>query len=334
MKNLSLIVLNYNGLSHLKEYFNSVFEQTLVPNEVFMLDNCSTDGSQDFVKKYYPEVKIFKNKFNAGTAQGSNIAFTKTSGKFVIFQSNDIRLDKNCVKELYQFLQEHDDVGIVTSVLLNYYTYKESGKKIIDNAGGIADIFGFGMQNYPAKNLKNIPSSGEAFFSYGGSFIIKRELWNKVSGFDQRYFTLNDDLDLSWRVRLLGYKVMYTKKSFIYHKVSATLRVVFDRPTKHYWSERNFMRTFLKNTSNKHLLLIFPLYFLLLLAEIIFLTSRGKFALAFSDVKAILWNIFYLPETISMRLKVQSNKKPNNVWSLLIKSSLKLHLFKEFSKTI
>ncbi|MBI2641803.1 glycosyltransferase family 2 protein, partial [Candidatus Roizmanbacteria bacterium] len=229
MKKVSLVVLNYNGLLHLKEYFDSVFKQTLIPDEIIMFDNLSKDGSREFVKENYTKVKIItEDSYNTGTAAGSNIAFSHSSGDYVVFQSNDIKLERNCIKELVRILDANKDVGIATSVLLNYYKDQKTGEHLIDNAGGIVDIFGFGMQKYPGMRRETIPESGEVFFTYGGSFIIRRSLFEKIGGFDKRYFTLNDDIDLSWRARLQGYRVMYSKKSIVYHKVSATLGKLYN----------------------------------------------------------------------------------------------------------
>lgn len=334
-KKVSLIVLNYNGLPHLKEYFDSLFAQTLLPDEIFMMDNLSKDGSREFVKKDYPQVTIVtEDRFNTGTAMGFNIAFAKSTGTYVIFQSNDIRLDKNCVNELYYFMKKHADVGIATSVLLNYYKDNKTGKHRIDNAGGITDVLGFGMQNYPAKQIEDIADCEEVFFSYGGSCIVRRKAFEKVGGFDERFFTLNDDLDLSWRIRLSGYKVMYTKKSIVYHKVSATLGKLYSQPLKHYWSERNLIRTFLKNSSTKQLLFFLPLNLIFSLSQIVYFCLRGKFLLAFADVKALIWNILYLPQTLMLRYKIQSMKRKNNIERILLKSSLKLKLFLKFHKAL
>jgi GT2 family glycosyltransferase len=339
---ISLVVLNYNGLSHLKEYFDSVFGQSVIPDEIIMFDNLSRDGSREFVRKNYPKVKIIvEDSYNTGTATGSNIGFRHTSGDYIIFQSNDIKLHKNCVKELINILDNNPKVGIATSVLLNYYKDKKTGEPastqrgehLIDNAGGIADIFGFGMQNYPQKKCADIPESGEVFFSYGGSFIIRSKLFEKVGGFDDRYFTLNDDFDLSWRVRLLGYKVMYTKKSIVYHKVSATLGKR-NWGVKHYWSQRNLMRTFLKNASNLHLLLICPLYWILFFAQVLYFFARGKFSLAFANLKAFFWNLLYLPETLVLRYRIQSQKRKNNIAQVIIFANLKLKFFREFHKAL
>ena len=330
---VSLVVINYNGLVHLKEYFDSVYAQTRMPDEVIMMDNASADESVKFVTKHYPKVQIIKNPFNAGTALGSNIAFDYCKGDLVIFQSNDIKLDKNCVAGLVEAMSDQS-VGIATSILLQYFRYKKDKQMIIDNAGGVSDVYGLGMQKYPEGRYQDLKSQEEVFFSYGGSFIIRRELFERTNGYDQRYFTLNDDIDLSWRVRLLGKKIIYVKKSFIYHKVSATLGILFVRSIKRYWSERNVMRTLIKNHTLRDLLIYFPQYLLLLLAEMGYFLYRKRPDLFLADLKAILWNLLYLPETLWMRLKIQRGVVNRNLSQIMSKKSYKLMLFSSMKHTI
>jgi GT2 family glycosyltransferase len=325
---VSLIVLNYNGVSLLKEYFDSVTKQSTRLHEIFMLDNHSTDNSVDFVREHYPFVQVIQTKKNYGTAEGSNLAFENVSGELVIFQSNDVRLDRNCVRELIRFMNVYPDCGVCSSVLLQKQT------KIIDNTGGICDIFGYPMQKYPNLNLKDIPDFEEVFFSYGGSFIVRREVFEKVGGFDKRFFTLNDDLDFCWRVKKAGYKIYYMKKSFVGHKGSATLKNLFNRPQKHYWSERNMFRSYLKNQSLLFLLLFLPGYIFLLFAEMSYFLYRLKFSLFWADLKAIFWNLVYLPETMLLRFKMFYSGKKRLTLSQFSLISFKLKLFKDFKKVL
>lgn len=329
---ISLVVLNYNGIHLLKEYFDSLMKQTLLPDEIIMLDNNSSDTSVEFVKKNYPKVKVVVNPTNDGTAEGSNKGFAHVTGDYVIFQSNDLKLDKNCLKELVDLITSDKQIGIVTSVFLKYKPEK-NGEYLVDNAGGIVDMFGFGMQKYPAVPVKEIPETGEVFFSYGSSFIIPTKLYKKLKGFDDRFFTLNDDIDLSWRVRKLGYNILYTKKSFVYHLGSATLGPLFQRAQKRYWSERNTIATLIKNHTPLMLLINGTIYIVLLLAEMAYFIYRGRFNLFWADFKAILWNIKEFPETLKRRWEIQSMSK-RNIQLPFEKKSLKLSLFNDFKKVI
>ena len=325
-KKVSLIVLNYNGKEHLKEYFTSVFKQTNLPDEVVMFDNLSTDGSREYVSKYFPKVKIVtEDRYNTGTATGSNIGFYHAKGDYVIFQSNDLRLDPHCVEGLVSMLTRDKKIGIVSSVLV-WYHKNPQGLRLLDSAGGMLDMYGFGMQNYPNSHLEDLPEKEEVFFTYGGSFIIRREAFKEAGGFDDRFFTLNDDLDLSWRVRLMGYKVVYTKKSIVYHKGSATIK---KRAwgQKRFWAEKNSIRSFIKNSDHAHLLKSLPMYIILLFGEITYFLYRGRISLFIADIKAVLWNLWYLPDTLKLRRAIQTRRRKNNIDEIMKKTSFKLKFF-------
>lgn len=322
---ISLVVLNYNGIHLLKEYFDSLFKQTLIPDEIIMLDNNSTDDSVKFVNKKYPKVKVVQNKTNDGTAEGSNKGFQHVTGDYVIFQSNDLKLEKNCIKALVDLIKTDKKIGIITSVFLKYKPEK-NGEYLVDNAGGIVDMFGFGMQKYPAVPVKEIPEIGDVFFSYGSSFIIPTKLYKKMNGFDDRFFTLNDDIDLSWRVRKLGYSIFYTKKSIVYHHGSATLGPLFQRAQKRYWSERNTIATLIKNHTFPMLIMYGTIYMMLLFAEMAYFLYRKRPELFWADFKAILWNIFQFPETIKRRHAIQKMSK-KNISLPFEKKSIKLSLY-------
>jgi len=333
-KSISLVVLNFNGRQHLDEYFTSVFSQTMQPDEVIMFDNMGTDGSCEFVQEKFPSVKIItEDRFNTGTALAYNTAIQHASGEFIVLQSNDIVLDTKCVEVLYKNLEADSKIGIVSSITIRYPN-KKLRKYIVDQAGGLMDTYGFGMQNYPQIPVKDIPDIGEVFFAYGDSIIFRRDVFNKINGLDERMFMIHDDIDLSWRMRLQGYKIIYAKHSFVYHKGSATIGSNLGRPHIRFLSERNGIRCFIKNTSPQQFIRTLPLYIMLLCGEMGYFLYRGKFQLFFADVCAILWNLWYLPETLRLRAYIQSNIKRNNVDTLFYNKSFKLMLFKHFSRSL
>lgn len=327
---VSVVVLNYNGVEFLKEYFDSLFQQSLLPDEIIFLDNASSDDSIQFVKKYYPEVITVSNPYNAGTAEGSNIAFNYANGDYIIFQSNDIRLDKNCIKELVNAMRLNEEIGICTSVLIQY-----KKPDVIETAGGVMDIYGFTSHHLYQKKIAEVPDKEEVFHCYGCSFIMRKEVFEKIGGYDHRYFTLNDDSDLCWRTRITGKKVFYSKKSIVYHKGQGTLgRPEFKRFSKRFWSARNNMRTVLKNYAPQELVTKFPMYCILFFAETGYFLLRGRIWLFLANVSALFWNLFYLPETLYLRWKTQRLRRKNNINNLLIPHSLKLNMFNEFRKVI
>ncbi|MFA9288575.1 MAG: glycosyltransferase family 2 protein [Weeksellaceae bacterium] len=333
---VSLIVLNYNGIDMLEEYFTSVFAQTRVPDEIIMLDNASVDGSREYVQKKFPKVTIVANPINEGTSKASNTAFKHASGDYVIFQSNDLKLEKHCVEALVTNLDNHADVGICTSVLMQYRLTAGNKELLVETAGGVMDMFGFASHNHYLDKIKTLPAEAESFLCFGASFIIRRKVFEKIKGFDNTFFTLNDDIDLCWRTRIVGYKVMFSRDSLVYHRGQATLgRPDVKRFQKRFWSARNNLRTVIKNYSNLQILTLFPVYMLMLIAEAGYFLLRGKWTLFKADIAAIGWNIMMLPDTLKERVHIQklwsSNQQVTNTW---IKKSLKLEMFPVFHKAI
>lgn len=330
---VAVIILNYNGKQFLDDCLSSLKRQSFKDYQVWVLDNASSDGSVDYIKKRYPWVKVIGNERNDGTAEGSNVAARKTESKYIVFMSNDIKADRDCLKYLVETLDQDEKVGICSSKLLRFEKDKKIGRYLIDNVGGDLDIYGFGWPRGTGRTGRQWEKKKDVSFSYGGSFIIRRKLFEKIGGYDQQYFTLGDDIDLSWRTRLLGYRVVVNPASFVYHRVSATLGTIYQRPQRRFWSERNYLRTLIKNYEAKNLFLILPRYFVIEAMEVVFflfLKRQPRVVLAL--IKAFLWNLFVFPSTLKERAKIQKMRvvKDEEILKMMFKKSFKLATYKLF----
>ncbi|MBI2617406.1 glycosyltransferase family 2 protein [Candidatus Gottesmanbacteria bacterium] len=322
---ISLIVLNYNGKHLLKDYFDSVNIQTRSPDEIILFDNCSVDGSFDFVRKKYPNVRIIKeDSYNTGAVLGLNIASKYATGELFLFQSNDVRMDKNCIKVLEEAFKKNGKVGLGTSVSLT--ANRTQKEEFVENAGAEMDVIGFTWPLHYGKKRKEIPREEEVFCVYGNSIMVRAEIFKTLGGFDEKYFALHDDIDLSWRVRLLGYTVCYHAGSYVSHLGHATLGKTYNRAQKRYWSERNCLRTMLKNYSLKSLCIYLPFYICILGAEMGYHVRKFRFDLCIAIIRAIGWNGFYLVDTLKKRIYIQRIRKINDsqILPLLYHGSLKL----------
>lgn len=306
---VAVIVLNYNGKHFLSESLPSLVKQSYHQIKIYVADAGSSDGSVEYVKKSFKSVEVIRSTGDIGPSGLSNFAVPRTKGKYVVLMSNDMKFDKDCVKQLVETLEEDPSVGICTSVLVQNKKDLLTKQYVLDNAGGDLDILGFGMPHSWGKPFRTYPRElEEVFFSYGGSFIIRRELFKKIGGFDRLFWGLSDDIDLSWRVRLLGYKVVVNPRSFLYHHVSPTLGKN-KRSRNRFLSERNSLRMLLKNYSASSLVKILPRYVLLEGGEFGFYLLRMKFDLAWAIVRAFWWNLLNLPDTLKERSKIQRTRK-------------------------
>ena len=328
---VSIINVSLNGKELLEAHLPSLKNLEYSNYEVIIVDNGSTDGSVEFVKENYPEFKIIKNQENLGTAEGSNVAIKEAKGKYIFWVSNDMEFDPYILNHLVACCEEDVIIGICTVKMRKI----KGGRMIneIDSLGADLDIFGF-----PASRGIHEQDSGQydyktdIFFSFGGAMFIRRSLLNIIGGYDSDYLTLADDIDLSWRAHLAGYRVVVEPKAFLYHRVSATLGKMHNRAQRRYLSERNTLRTLLKNYSLGYLFWILPAYSAILFSEIFFFVVLGKLQIAFFLLKAINWNIVHFGNTLKKRKKVQEMRKVNDakIQEIMLKHSEKIRYFFDF----
>ncbi|GAI92372.1 unnamed protein product, partial [marine sediment metagenome] len=218
---VSVIIINYNGLGDLEEFFDSIFNLTYKNVELIIIDNNSQDNSVEIIQKNYPIVKIVELKKNYGFAKGNNLGMPFTKGKYIVLLNMDTVVDKNWLTELVKVAEQSNYIGIIGSKIYYY-----DNREIIDFAGGSSNIYGkafhIGMSN---KDNEILNKKKTTFYICGASLLIKRELYDKIGLFDPIYFAYFEDVDLCWRAWMIGYKVIFAPKSFLYHKISTSFKI-------------------------------------------------------------------------------------------------------------
>ena len=312
-KKIAVVILSYNGRNLLDESIGSMLQQKLKNIQIYVANDGSTDDTVEYIGKKYSSVKTITSPKNLGPAGISNYAAKQLTEEYIVFVSNDMKFDKNCIQELFNTVEHNPKIGICTAVLLKHDKDPVAKDYLIDNAGFDLDVFGFIEPKYTNQTLSQIPNKAfEVFASCGGCFIIKRSLFNQLGGFDVSFWGLSEDMDLSWRARLLGFDVYTQPKAFLYHHIHPTLSKLKRFRTR-YLSERNNLTMLIKNYSLFNLLIILPFYFVNELFEILYhsiISLDPK--LGFSIISAIYYNIVNLPMTLNKRHKIQSTRKLND----------------------
>jgi len=306
---VSIILSNYNGLVHLKECFDSLYNINYKNVEIIFIDNNSTDTSVEFIRENYIDVKIIQNKRDYGFSGANNIAASHAKGEYLVLLNIDTIVDKNWLTELVKVAETSNEIGIVVS---KQYYYHD--RTLINYAGFSSDKYlKHHRIGYNERDHKIYKIQMETFFAAGASVLIKREVYKKIGLFEGIYYAFYEDLDLSWRAWISGYKVIYAPKSFIYHKAGFILGR--KNPRKAYLIERNKLRTILKNYQFKTILRILPVYvikrFLLQLIMII-QHSEDFFIRSQAYIKAIFWNLFHIRSLIQRRKFVNSIRVRND----------------------
>jgi len=242
---VSVVILNWNGGEYLKKCLDSVLKTDYHDLEVIVVDNASTDGSQELVKKYYPQVILIENEKNLGFCVGNNIGIKRTTGDIIILLNNDTIVDRSWVKEILKFAQD-PRVGIVGCRL--YFP----GTKIIQSLGFKKRFLGF-WESIGAGQEDNgqFGKVGCVDYVSGAALAIKRDVLDKIGLLDPAFYAYLEDADLCYRARRAGYEVV-TSNAIVYHYGSLS----WDRlpVRKMYLIQRNGIYFILKHFSPKILL--------------------------------------------------------------------------------
>jgi GT2 family glycosyltransferase len=217
---VSIVILNWNGISLLKNCLDSVFNQTYSPIEVITVDNGSTDGSIEILKDY--DLKLIENNENLGFAKGINIGIRHSKGEYILPLNNDVVLDKNYVSELVKVMENDLQVG------------SAAGKLIWAGTGGLIDSAGHSLhKNRLPRNIGTGKKDGpdfakkkEVFGVCGAAPLYRRKMLEdiEINGefYDESFFSFLEDVDLDWRARLLGWKSFYVPEAVAMHHRGGT----------------------------------------------------------------------------------------------------------------
>lgn len=298
---VSVIIPNWNGKHLLNTCLSSLRKQTFKGFEVILVDNGSTDGSLEYLKKF-PEVRIISLDKNYGFAKAINEGIKVAFGNFLVLLNNDTEADKDFLKYLVVAAERKRDAGFVACKMLQF-----SNRDIIDSAGDAVDVvghsynIGLGQKDGPQFN-----KPGNIFLATAGGSLFKKEVFEKTGYFDEDYFTYMEDVDLCLRAQLLGFKGWYEPRSVLYHIRKATSSKV--TKLSEYWHFRNMTQNIVKDYPTALFLKDFN-WLKIKLVNLNTIFYMGKKGFLWEGVKADLWILLHLPKLLYKRYKIQKTKK-------------------------
>lgn len=238
---VSVVILNWNGKPYIKECLDSVLNTDYQNLEIIVVDNASTDGSQEIIKNEYPQIILFENPKNLGFCNGNNMGIKRASGDIIVLLNNDTKVDKDWIKEI---VKKADDpkVGVVGCKL---YFPKS---RIIQSLGYREKFIGFweniGTGQEDKGQFDNIE---DVDYVSGAALAVKREVLQKVG-----LLRPPEDIDLCYRARKAGYRVVVAPNAIVYHYGSASWKYF---PIKGmYLHNKNRVRFILNHYSPRFLL--------------------------------------------------------------------------------
>ena len=306
MNSLAIIVLNWNGADDTLNCVESLQQQTLRP-EIIIVDNNSSDDSverfEDHIKSQKKDAPILiKNSQNLGFAGGINtgLVYAKEHNfEYIGVLNPDAIADKKWCRALVDELSAHLDCGIATGIM------QRRDGKTLDTTGDFYTTWGLPGPRNRDEPVKNAPSKpGEVFGATGGGAIYRAAIFDDIDMFDEDFFMYYEDVDLSFRAQLAGWKVRFTPEAIAYHKVGASSKKVPGLAV--YNTFKNLPLVFIKNVPRQLFWYIgirfFITYWLIFASAI----RRGNGWPAF---KGILASIIRKPAAYHKRWSIQKNRK-------------------------
>ena len=228
---VSVIVLNYNAGELLLNCIESIKKSAYKNLEIIVVDNISTDKSQEICKEKYPNIKLIQNDENFGYCEGNNIGIRKAKGVFIMILNPDTIVEPNCIRELI-FAHEKLGEGLYQPKILSL-----NEKQVLQSTGNMIHVFGFGFAKDKGRKDEEVGEEIKKIgYASGTCLFTSKSVLEKVGLLDSFLFLYHDDLDLGWRASQIGINSYYVPKSKIYHVESYSLKW---SAKKFYWLERN-----------------------------------------------------------------------------------------------
>jgi len=306
MNSLAIIVLNWNGADDTLNCVESLQQQTL-RTEIIIVDNNSSDDSverfEDHIKSQKKDAPILiKNSQNLGFAGGINtgLVYAKEHNfEYIGVLNPDAIADKKWCRALVDELSTHLDCGIATGIM------QRRDGKTLDTTGDFYTTWGLPGPRNRDEPVKNAPSKpGEVFGATGGGAIYRAAIFDDIDMFDEDFFMYYEDVDLSFRAQLAGWKVRFTPEAIAYHKVGASSKKVPGLAV--YNTFKNLPLVFIKNVPRQLFWYIGIRFFI---TYWLIFASAVRHGNGWPAFKGILASIIRKPAAYHKRWSIQKNRK-------------------------
>src|SRR5687767_3113117 len=238
---VSIIIVSWNGVDHLEACLTAVAAQRGVSFETLLVDNGSSDGTADVVRERFPWVRLLLLSSNRGFAGGNNAGVRNARGRYVALLNNDTIADPDWLRMLLDGVDEPAGFALVTSRVVFMHD-----PEVIDSAGDGMLRWGGAFKRHHGGPADAAAESREVFGVCGAACLIPKAVFDELGGFDEDFFFSHEDVDLSYRARLRGYRCRYVADAIVKHHGSATVGRVSAFAVFH--GQRNLEWMYLKNT--------------------------------------------------------------------------------------
>lgn len=246
MVKLSIVILNWNGKKYLEQFLPTITKHLPKYAEVVVADNASTDGSVQFLKDNYKDIRILQNERNEGFAKGYNLAMEQIEAQYYCLLNSDIEVTEHWIEPIIEMMDSDERIAAVQPKILSYYardTFEYAGA-----AGGYLDKFGYPfcrgrVFSNIEKDCGQYDTVADVFWATGAALFVRSDVYRTMGGLDADFFAHMEEIDFCWRIKNAGYKIKIQPASVVYHIGGGTL------------PKNNSMKTYLNFRNNLYLLL-------------------------------------------------------------------------------
>ena len=300
---ITTAILNYNGKDHLSNYLSS--HQVSDKHDVAVYDNASTDDSVAYLQEHFTSVNVVSLAENTGYAGGYNNAIKTIGSKYVALVNSDVRVTPSWLDPIIALMDSDDQIAAVQPKILSVERPEEF--EYAGAAGGFVDTLGYPLcrgriLDTVEQDQHQYDEQSEVFWASGAAIVLRTDLYKYAGGLDDDFFAHMEEIDLCWRLKNAGFKIMCEPKSVIYHLGGGTL--TYDSPKKVYLNLRNNYWMIRKNMPLGSLLFKVPTRIIIDTAYSFLFLLKGKLSHFGSAIKGITHGLSSI-RTISKKKKAQ-----------------------------
>ncbi len=245
-----IVILNWNGVEHLRRFLPSVVAAAPEGVGVIVADNGSTDDSVAVLAAEFPSVSVLCMDANYGFAGGYNRALEGIEADYYLLLNSDIETPAGWLEPILDCLERNPDVAVAAPKLISYADRTEF--EYAGASGGFIDYLGYPfcrgrILRRVEKDRGQYDDQRDVFWVSGAAFCCRADVFRALGGFDGDFFAHMEEIDLCWRMQLAGYRVRIVPQSTVYHLGGGTLQT--DSPTKVFYNHRNNLAMLYKCTS-------------------------------------------------------------------------------------
>ncbi len=319
MTKTAVVILNWNGTAMLRRFLPSVIAASQSDNcEVIVADNASTDDSMKVMREEFPSVRTIVLEKNWGFATGYNKALQEVEAEYYVLLNSDVDVPEGWLDPLVTYMDTHKDVAAIQPKLLKYDISKEGDAcrttrfEYAGAAGGFIDRYGYPycrgrIFDELEDDHGQYDTPMEVHWATGACLLVRSADYWAVGGLDDKFFAHCEEIDLCWRLRISGKKIMCIPDSKVYHVGGASLPK--DNPFKTFLNFRNNLTMLYKNLPQRRLCTVMAVrFFLDMVAALQFLLS-GKSGDAKAVIRARIYYIRWKKSFAEQRIAIQSQRQ-------------------------